>query len=146
MKLLLIFIRAINPYMWYKAYRTWRAAKRSKTVSEFAHKHKELLVIVLDPVEDTMFLAHRDQQVLTKIKTADGRRHNIVRGVIKASQFKGNIDYLLAALIDGLQAPLKVPAVNQFIKWVDAAVYRVGLNLKARKEQKLERQKNATKV
>jgi len=141
MKYIIIVLKIINPYFWYKSYRKWRADRRSRTVSDFAHRHKELMVIVLDPVEDTMFIAHRDKQILTKIKTADGKTHHIVKNVVKASQFKSNIDYLLTAMLEGLRASLDNPAVNQFIKWLDAAVYRIGQDLKLRKEEKIKRQK-----
>lgn len=136
------FLKLINPLQWVRAYKEWRAQRRSRTVSEFAHKHKDFLVIVLDPVEDTLFMAHRDQQVFTKIKTADGKNHHIVKNVIKASQFKGNIDYLLAALAEALKSPLANPHVMEFIKWVDAAAYRLGINLRKQKEEKIERQKH----
>ncbi len=130
------FLNLLNPWFWYKSYRYWRATRRSLTVSEFAHKHRDFLVIVLDPVENTLYMSYRDKQVLNTIKTADGKTRHIVRDVLKASQFHRNIDYLITAIIEGLKTPLSNPAVNNFVKWVDGAVYVIAQSLKKKKMDK----------
>lgn len=132
-------LKAINPITWYQAYKTWKNDRLTKSVSEFAHRHKNLMVIVLDPAEDTMFMAYNDQQVFNKIKTVDGKNRNIVRGVLKESQFKANIDFFLVAILEGMELTLTNPFVVDFIKWVDGATYRIAADLQTRKEEKIAR-------
>lgn len=125
MNILKIFLRLINPIAYFQAYRTWRAKKRRLAVSEFAHKHKHLLIIVLDPVTDELYMSYRDHQVLNKIKTVDGKNHHIVKRVLKASQFRSRIDQLIVALVEALKTPLNIPEVNHFIKWIDGALFNI---------------------
>ncbi len=127
---MLKILRAINPYTWYKAWKTSRLMKERLSVSEFAHKHKHLVVIILDPEEDTMFMAYHDKQVLNKIKTADGQNHRIVKGVMKAGQFKSKIDFFLVAILEILKVPLTNPYMQHFIKWLDGAVFSIGQALR----------------
>lgn len=136
--LLDMFFHLINPMSWIGAYRTWRNRQRRASVSDFAFKHKHLLVIVLDPIEDTMFMAHRGRQVLSQIKYPDGKSHHIVKDVIKASQFKHYIDKVIEALVEALKTPLINPAVNQFVQWVDGALFNIS---KTVTEDKIEKEK-----
>lgn len=121
--------RAINPFSWIIAYNTTRKHRQSRSVSDFAHKHKHLVVIVLDPEDDTMFMAYRDQQVYNKIKSADGVNHKVVKSVMKASKFKSHIDYLLVAFVEFFKVPLTNPAMQHFVKWLDAATYSISQRL-----------------
>lgn len=120
------FLRAINPFVWYLAYKTSQKLKEKSTVSDFAHKHRHLVVIVLDPEEDTMFMAYRDQQVLNKIKSADGENYHVVKNVMKASRFKGAIDRLIISLVDFMKVPLTTPAMQHLMKWIDGATFAIG--------------------
>lgn len=132
------YLNLINPLTWFFAYRTWRAKKRRLSVSEFAHKHRHLLVIVLDPETDELFMSYRDRQVLNKIKTVDGKNHHIVKRVIKASQFRHYVDQLITALVEALKTPLNIPEVNLFFKWIDGALFNIGLEVKEKKEEEKE--------
>lgn len=120
------FLRAINPLVWYLAYKTSKKLKEKSTVSDFAHKHRHLVVIVLDPEEDTMFMAYRDQQVLNKIKSADGENYHVVKNVMKASRFKGIIDQFLVSIVELMKVPLNNPAMQHFVKWLDGATFAIG--------------------
>lgn len=127
--------RALNPFGWYAAYRTQKKFKERLAVDEFAHKHKNLVVIVLDPEDDTLFMAYRDQRVYNKIKTADGQNHHIVKSVMKAGRFKSNIDFFLVAIIEILKVKLTHPAMQDLIKWVDGATYSISQRLSKLKNE-----------
>lgn len=133
--ILFSILRFLNPLTYFFAYQAWRSKKRRLSVSEFAHKHKHLLVIVLDPVDDTLFMSYRDQQVLNKIKTVDGKNHHIVKRVIKASIFRHNIDKLIVALVEALKTPLHIPEVNLFFKWIDGALFKISADVAENKEK-----------
>lgn len=127
------FLKAINPIVWFQAWKTSAKLKERLSVSEFAHKHKHLVVIVLDPETDEMFMAYHDVQVLNKIKTTDGQNHKIVKGVMKAGQFKSKIDFFLVALVEIMKVPLTNPLMQHFIKWADGAVCAIGRRLQKEK-------------
>ena len=126
---------ALNPRTWYEAYKIKKQLEKKRSASEFAHKHKNLLVIILDPEDDTMFMAYHDQQVLNSIKTIDGKNHHIVRDVMKAGRFKSSIDFFLVAILEQMKAPLTIPAVQHFVKWLDGAVYSIGQRLSKIKDE-----------
>ena len=124
-------LRAINPAVWYKAWKETKRRKQQLSVSDFAHKHKHLVVIVLDPADDSLYMAYKDVQVLNKIKTADGKNHKIVKGVMSAGgQFKSKIDFFLTSMLEILKVPLDNPFMQQLIQWFDGAAYNIGKKIK----------------
>lgn len=124
-------LRAINPVTWYKAWRESKRLKQQLSVSDFAHKHKHLVVIVLDPADDSLYMAYKDVQVLNKIKTADGKNHKIVKGVMSAGgQFKTKIDFFLTSMLEILKVPLNNPFMQQLVHWFDGAAFVIGKKLK----------------
>ncbi len=124
------FLRAINPIVWIQAYIESRKLKQRLSVSDFAHKHRNLVVIVLDPETDELYMAYRDVQVLNVIKSADGRKQNIVKGLMKAGQFKSKIDAFLIEIIEWLKIPIKNESMQHFLKWLDGATFAIGKRLK----------------
>lgn len=129
------FLRAINPLSWFLAYKTMQMRKERLSISDFAHKHKHLVVIVLDPKNDQMFMAYKDRQVLNQIKSADGVKHKVVKGVMKAGgQFNSKIDMFLVPIIELLKVPLTNPHMQDLVKWMDGAVFAIGKAVKGDKE------------
>jgi len=106
-----------------------REERIAYTLSEFAHQNKDMLIIVADPKTDKLFVGYKDKHVLTKINSAEGRDLRVVRNVLKRSTFQSNIDYLQVALIEVLKVPLKNKYYNQFMQWLDGALYNIGVAL-----------------
>lgn len=99
-------------------------------VQDFAHHHKNFLVIVCDPNDDTMFVSYRDKQVSGKIRSMDGQDFDVVKNVLRHSHFADSFDLFVAGVLDVLKAPLTNPHVNEFVKFLDAALYRISKSIK----------------
>lgn len=130
------FLRAINPIVWFKAYKASQVLKKRLSVSDFAHKHRNLVVIVLDPETDELYMAYRDVQVLNVIKSGDGKKQHLVKSLMKASQFKSKIDSFLIEIIEWLKIPIKNEAMQHFLKWLDGATFAIGKRIKDEKVNK----------
>jgi hypothetical protein len=75
-------------------------------VQQFAHTHRNYLVMVFDPKDDTMFCSFRDKQISAKIKSADGFDHHVVKNVLKLSTFDREVDRLVGSILDTLKFPI----------------------------------------
>lgn len=100
----------------------------SYTVPDFAHAHKDLLVIVCDPKTDNIFVGYGDQIVSGRIKTALGKELNVVRNVLDHSQFKENVNPFITGIMEVLQLPLK--AGNQLYQFIDGALFAISKALR----------------
>ncbi len=89
--------------------------------------------MVLDPSDDSMFMSYKGVTAYNKIKTADGQDHGIVKGVLKASTFKSHIDYLIGSFVEVMKIPVKNKSVNQFLAWVDGALYNIANKVNPKK-------------
>lgn len=101
-------------------------------VPEFAQNHPDLLFIVCDPKTDAIFVGHKGEMVLGNIKSADGKKMQIVKSVLDHSQFAGSINHFITGLLEALQLPLK--AGNLFYQFIDGALFNISKAL--RKEPK----------
>jgi hypothetical protein len=115
-----------------KKYTDWRIRRSMTNIAAFANANKRLLIIVADPRDNTLFMAHRGQQTGGIIKSEDGTDCNVVREVLKMSKFDKNsaIDKFIAALVFHMQAPLTNPHVNNFFQWVDGALFNINKAIK----------------
>lgn len=118
---------------WYQRLKLRKHDRKTRAVTTFAHRHRNLLVIVMDPSDDTVFASYKDRQVYNKLKTADGENHRIIKSVLKMSSFRSRIDYFLTSFVDIMQTPIKHPDVNQLMAWIDGAVYNIAKSLNIRK-------------
>lgn len=107
-------------------FKKWREM-RQLTVQEFARRNRSYLVIVLDPKDDTLFMSHRGKQVYNHIKSFDGKRRNVVKGVLKHSRFASKIDQFLFVMADSLQLP--VAKAQDFYQWLDGAIHVISKSL-----------------
>jgi hypothetical protein len=101
-------------------------------VQRFAHTHKNYLVIVCDPKDDTIFVSYRDKQVAGMIKSMDGKNHKVIKNLIKHSTFDREIDRFLGGIIDVLKTPLK--SASDFLKFLDGALFNISQSLKKEKK------------
>lgn len=117
----------LNPLNWYKM---WSTKRKMLDIQQFAHNHRKYLVIIADPKDDTIFVSFGDQQVTGKIKTADGRNHNVVRRVLKNSGFENTIDFFLVGVMEVLKMK-GIEYFSDFGKFIDGALFNIS---KARKK------------
>jgi hypothetical protein len=105
--------------------------RKMLNVQQFAHAHRDFLVIVCDPRDDTMFMSYRDKQVTGKIRSNDGINHRVVKNVLKHSTFDREIDRLLGGIIDVLRCPLNIG--NHFYSFIDGALFNITKSIKKEK-------------
>lgn len=110
--------------------KSWLRRRKMLTVQDFAHQHKNYLVIVCDPKDDTIFVSYRDRQIAGRIQSEDGVEYNVVKNVLRHSKFEGTIDRFMGGLIFALGIPLKNPFVNEFLSFLDGALFRITKSLK----------------
>ena len=125
----------------------WYYTRKMLNVQEFAHKHRDFLVIVCDPRDDTMFMSYRDKQISAKIRSMDGIDHRVVKNILRHSTFEREIDRLIGAVTDAftvkgerckecrqLVNPAQVSSFNTFIHFLDGALFRITKVLKFSKD------------
>lgn len=97
------------------------------SVPEFVSANKDLLIIVADPKTDSIYVAYNNKIVAGNIKSADGKKLHLVRGVLKDSLFRKNIDLFIASIVDTIKLPLRKG--NQFFMFLDGAIFNIAKSL-----------------
>lgn len=110
----------------------WFYKRKILNIQQFAHNHRNYLVIVCDPKDDTMFVSYRNKQVSARIKSEDGLNHHVVKGVLKHSIFEREIDRYIGGLVYGLKLPLQYG--SDFYKFLDGALFNISKSLKDKKD------------
>lgn len=105
-------------------------------ISEFAHSHPELLIIVANPETDKLFMSYGTKHVFNQIKSPEGKELHIVRDLLKRSTFGSNIDHFVITLVDIFQVSLK--KANDFYQWIDGATYAISRAVSDAKGRKPE--------
>jgi hypothetical protein len=59
---------------------------------EFAHKNKNVLVIIGDPETDHLFAAYNDSMINGRIKSLSGKKQPVVKQVLAFSKFSSSLD------------------------------------------------------
>ena len=103
-------------------------------VPDFAHAHKDLLVIVCDPKTDNIFVGYNDIVVSGRIKSAVGKRMHVVRDVLRYSQFNSGVDLLIAQIAETLKLSLKHGRL--FYQFLDGALFNIARTWKHKKERR----------
>ncbi len=112
----------------------WFYTRKMLNIQQFAHHHRNYLVIVCDPRDDTMFISYRDKQVGGRIKSEDGLNHKVVKNVLKHSTFEREIDRLIGAIVNSMKLPLEWG--SDFFKFLDGAIYNISKILKIEKDNR----------
>ena len=112
----------------------WYDTRKTLNVQEFANKHRQFLVIVCDPRDDTMFMAYHGKQISVKIQSQDGKNHKVVKHVLKYSTFEREIDRFIGSVLDALKSPM-VGISNTFYAFLDGGIGSIAKAL--RKEKNL---------
>lgn len=114
----------------------WRSRRFMVSVGDFAHANKHLLIIVADPKDNTLVVAYKDKLCGGIISSEDGSNLEVVKNVLKASKFdKGNaIDRLLTAIALEFEVAVSNKYMQEFLKFIDGALYRITKALKHQKD------------
>lgn len=117
-----------NPIAYFKNKRT---EKNAQTFAAFAHEHKDLVLISLDPKTDEIIVSFKDKYVRTHIKNATGKlKSGVVRSLMYESQFKDSMDGVIVALVDILKVHMRLPAFSQVGNVLDGALYNISKSLR----------------
>lgn len=129
----------------YSRIKEWFYTRKLLSIQEFAHHHKNYLVIVCDPKDDTMFMSFRDKNVCGKIKSQDGIDHRVVKNVLKHSTFEREVDRILGGIVDALTVKadrcreckqvIHTPSqwANSFYSFIDGALFNISRALRKNK-------------
>lgn len=98
---------------------------QSVAVGEFAHQHSNLLVIVADPADDTVFVAFKDQFVGGRIKDRDGKNIGIIKDMLNASTFESRVDSFLLGLADAIKLRKLTAGANNVLQFLDGALFNI---------------------
>lgn len=109
----------------------WFYTRKMLNIQQFCHNHRNYLVIVCDPKDDTLFISFRDKQVSGRVKSADGKNHKVVKNMLKHSTFDREIDRFFGGIIDAMQLPLQWG--DHFFKFLDGALFQISKSLKKEK-------------
>lgn len=102
----------------------WLWRRRMLAIQNFAEANRDRIVIVADPKDDMMYVAYRGRQVVGKIKSADGKRHHVVRDVLKASTFEREVPRFIGGILDVLRSPIE-GTKSSFWHFIDAALFHI---------------------
>lgn len=106
--------------------------KAELTVGEFAANNPDLVVMVLNPKDDSVFVGFKNKVVYGKIKSAEGKKVRVVKALMYESQFKDSMDGVLVALVDIFKVGIRMPAFNQVAQVLDGALYNISKSLRKR--------------
>lgn len=103
-----------------------RNTEQKVAVGEFAHQNPDLIVIVADPKDDTIFVAYNDRFVSGRIRTEQGTDARIIKDLMRTSRlFDSQIDRFLMGLMDVLKVSQMSVGVNNFLQFIDGALYNI---------------------
>ena len=106
--------------------------KAELTVGEFASNNPDLVVMVLNPKDDTVFVGFKNKVVYAKIKNATGKKVRVVKSLLYESQFKDSMDGILVSLVDIFKVGIRLPAFNQVAQILDGALFNISKSLRKR--------------
>lgn len=113
----------MNIFFWNRARRTH---EQKVAVGEFAHQNPDLIVIIADPKDDTVFVAYDDRFVSGRMKTEQGTDARILKDLMRSSRlFDSQIDRFLMGLMDVLKVRRMTYGVNNLLQFIDGALYNI---------------------
>ena len=94
--------------------------KFDRSINEFCHDHKEVLVIIADPKSDKILVAYEDYRVYGRLRSVTGKRIRVARDILRKSTFHkpGVRDSFIGGLVDTLKLPLMSEGGQAFYRWV----------------------------
>lgn len=110
-------------------------SKQKYEVGEFAHANSNLLIIVMDPKDDTIFVAHKNRVAGGRIKAPDGSKSFVIQDLLKNSRFDKTIDGVLMGIMEVLQIKRMQRATNTVMQFLDGALFNIAKRHKFKKSQ-----------
>lgn len=107
-----------------------RRQRLAFTVPEFAHAHKDLILIVADPKTDEIYVSYKNHHVRGAIKSVKGGKQKTLKKLLSESQFSEGLDGLMVAILDAFKVNLRLPAANQFGQCLDGALFNISKSLR----------------
>lgn len=118
-----------------------RRLRLAFTVPEFAEANKKLLIIVADPATDEIYVTYRGALVRGHIR-ASKKSGKMLRKLLTESQFNEGSDALVVGIVDTLKVSLALPAMNEFAKMIDGALFNISKSLRRAPTQSQTRHAN----
>lgn len=100
-------------------------SRQNYEVGEFAHANENLIIIAMDPKDDSIFVAYNNRFVGGRIKNADGKKAHIVKDLLKHSLFDSTVDGVLMSLMDTFKIRRLTAGVNNVMQFLDGALYKI---------------------
>ena len=118
------------------AWKEYRIRRFMVSVGAFAHANPNLLLILGDPKDNTLYISYKDKHCGGIISSEDGKDYKVVENVLKASKFdkQGMSDRFLVALATEMQVAFANPYFQELAKFVDGALYNITKQLKFKKD------------
>ncbi len=108
-----------------------RRQRLAFTIPEFAHTHPDLIITVMDPKTDEMFVCYKDKMVRGAIKSAQkGGKAYVLAGLMRESTFEASMDGVVVALLDLFKVTIKLKFFNQMAQALDGALYNISKTLR----------------
>lgn len=116
--------------------------KQKYEINEFMHRNKNLLIIVADPKDDTVFVGYKDKRTGGKIVSMKGDKPNLVKNVLKSAGFDRHIDDFLIGLAEAIGVKKLVHA-NNFLQYLDGALFNLAKKSRSRTKKSSSRSDEA---
>lgn len=95
-------------------------------IGEFAEANRNLLVIVADPKDDTLFVAYNGKFAGGRLKDKSGAKAGAIKEMLSSSTyFQSTMDSLMISLVDLLQLPKLTKGANTFFHFIDGAIFNI---------------------
>lgn len=97
--------------------------RKALDISEFAQRHRNYIVIVCDPKDDSIHVSYQGKVAAGRIRSNDGLNHHVLKNMMKFSTFNREVDRFIGGLMEVLKIPLK--AGNTFYSMLDGFLFNI---------------------
>lgn len=102
------------------------------------HANKDLLIIVADPKDDSVFVSYNDKHAGGKIASLKGDKPRLVKNILKSSGFDRHIDDFLISLAEAIGVKKLVDA-NNFLQFLDGALFNLAKRSRTKSHKEVSR-------
>lgn len=111
-----------------------RRLRLAFTVPEFSQANKNLIIIVADPATDEIYVTFKGAMVRGRIRSAK-KNGKMLKNILSESQFNDASDAFIVGILDALRVKLSLPAMNEFSKMIDGALFNISKSLRKPRRQ-----------
>lgn len=106
--------------------------RKTLDIQEFTQRHRNYIVFVCDPKDDSIFVAYRGKHVAGRMRSNDGLNHHVLKNMMRHSTFDREIDRFIGGLMEVSKIPLKIG--NVFYSFLDGALFNISKAIKQDKD------------